>query len=447
MKSQIFNHLFPNSLFKRPEWLHEWKYTRDKELILISKFTLIVGAILYLLHIWIFDIPMKLTPIENWIALRICISFCLGLSAAFYFSDRFCKSKYLRFPIVINLFIVSYLESAFLIWWDEMPYFYSFVFAFVTSLTLKIELGKTLIYLLLLLTAQWTSFIISEQSLPNMVSATLITILGVILVKSKDLNEIKFYISERENSEMKQKALQKELELSSAVQKYLMPTKSQFEVGNVQIFGSYFPANECSGDWWWYKVIDDKLLIFLADVTGHGAGPAMVTSAIVSALNTISKFKSNTIDILTELHEVYSLNFSNSNYFMPITAIEISITDKTVNLYWGGSHPIYLFKENNSKIALSKPGQPFGEKDFSLGIETTKIEEGDILFVYSDGIIEEINDKTKSQIGFRPFSQEILQNKQSECKDIANKLSELIKEKRGNKPQSDDYTYVLIKVV
>jgi serine phosphatase RsbU (regulator of sigma subunit) len=51
------------------------------------------------------------------------------------------------------------------------------------------------------------------------------------------------------------------------------------------LVGFYRGAEKCSGDWWWYEHISqDKLWVIVADVTGHGAGPAMLTAAVAMGI-------------------------------------------------------------------------------------------------------------------------------------------------------------------
>ena len=49
-----------------------------------------------------------------------------------------------------------------------------------------------------------------------------------------------------------------------------------FEIAN-----HFEAATECAGDWWNYYILpNNKLLILLGDVTGHGTASAILTAVV-----------------------------------------------------------------------------------------------------------------------------------------------------------------------
>jgi sigma-B regulation protein RsbU (phosphoserine phosphatase) len=80
----------------------------------------------------------------------------------------------------------------------------------------------------------------------------------------------------------------KELEVASAIQATLVPDSSLVEVEGISFAGYFEPATQCGGDWWsYYEMPDEKLLVIIGDVTGHGVASAMITAAAKGSATTM----------------------------------------------------------------------------------------------------------------------------------------------------------------
>ena len=87
------------------------------------------------------------------------------------------------------------------------------------------------------------------------------------------------------NIEIENRAMKKDLEVTHAVQSLILPKQDTFTSDQVKLASFYKAAGQSGGDWWWYDVDKERgvLTIVLGDVTGHGAGPAMI-SAVVAGI-------------------------------------------------------------------------------------------------------------------------------------------------------------------
>ncbi len=66
-------------------------------------------------------------------------------------------------------------------------------------------------------------------------------------------------------------AIEREVELAAAVQAAFVPAATLHRTGAVDVFGSWEPTSRCGGDWWaMYPLPDDRALVVIGDVTGHG---------------------------------------------------------------------------------------------------------------------------------------------------------------------------------
>src|SRR5262249_6726893 len=90
---------------------------------------------------------------------------------------------------------------------------------------------------------------------------------------------------ERIRKEQRLQVVERDLDIASAVQNFFLPVKKSLQSDRLKLAGFYRPADRCSGDWWWYeKLNDQRFWLLVGDVTGHGAGPAVVTASVATAL-------------------------------------------------------------------------------------------------------------------------------------------------------------------
>ena len=95
--------------------------------------------------------------------------------------------------------------------------------------------------------------------------------------------------------------LAREVELAATVQAELLPGKGPHVHGDIAVVGSWRPATRCAGDFWGvYPLGDNRVLVTIGDVTGHGVASAMVTAAAIGACDVCVRRGLQQLD-LTEL--------------------------------------------------------------------------------------------------------------------------------------------------
>jgi PAS domain S-box-containing protein len=84
---------------------------------------------------------------------------------------------------------------------------------------------------------------------------TLFTLVG------RDVTQLTLVTAEKTRMAM-------ELNTARMVQERLFQSPSA-KFGAASVAGYYEPANECGGDWWHYSYVDDKVYLWIGDVTGY----------------------------------------------------------------------------------------------------------------------------------------------------------------------------------
>ena len=101
-----------------------------------------------------------------------------------------------------------------------------------------------------------------------------------------------------------QVTLARDVELTASIQASLLPTASSHFLQSVEVMGAWQPASACGGDFWTVKALGRRTLLVVADVSGHGIAPAMVTAAVAGACAAMAGVHAATLDVATLVAEL-----------------------------------------------------------------------------------------------------------------------------------------------
>lgn len=182
----------------------------------------------------------------------------------------------------------------------------------------------------------------------------------------------------------------RELELATQIQEQLIP-KEIPKVDGLDIAASVDPAGEIGGDMYDFLPInDERLLMYLGDVTGHGV-PAGIVSSIASALFLGFSSRVDLKDIMAKVNKVLKVK-TMTNMFMTLCLMEWNSRTKKFSYVSAGHEQLVHFRKSTGKATLEKSGGlALGMiPDISRMLKSYEVdfEPGDFLISYSDGIPE-----------------------------------------------------------
>ena len=190
-----------------------------------------------------------------------------------------------------------------------------------------------------------------------------------------------------------------EISAAEQIQNQLLPAELPANFTQHLGFGFLYRASSgVGGDYFDFIEIDERRLAFcIADVTGHGPGPAMIMAMMRSHLHSLIQLgKSAPGEILQSLNDRL---YSETPSHVFITML-LGVYDKQSNeIQYGsaGHNRGLMFRyETESVETLPAGGLPLGLEDretFStvLEVHSTKLNPGDMFFQYTDGINEATN--------------------------------------------------------
>ncbi len=239
----------------------------------------------------------------------------------------------------------------------------------------------------------------------------------------------------------------KETEISGNIQNLLKPAKLPVIPG-IQISTIWSPAAGVCGDC--YDVIvsrKDRVSFMLTDIAGKGINSTMIMVMVRSMLRLVVNTTQSAAKILTWVNKGICGESFSSDHFGSAMLMNYNPETKEIQFSVGGSIPVYRYDSAAGSFSqISVNDEPIGvEKTTEYKDYVQKLNSGDIIVAYTDGVVETLNE------GGQPYSSESLlkligANHDKSSKDLTKLVKDDIKKFSGSAAQHDDETLLLFKV-
>lgn len=229
-------------------------------------------------------------------------------------------------------------------------------------------------------------------------------------------DEIELHRSELE--EQTQWFLQQNSEISASIhyarrlQKALLPTQAEINATLPENFIFYIPRDIVSGDFYWVQQVYSYTVVVAADCTGHGVPGAFMSLIGISALNDIVMHREFTNPglILDEMRSYVKRTLkqtgkeeeANDGIDLALSVIDI----KNRELWYAGAFNPLVIVRNKELIEVKADRMPVGvyyKKDEPFTTHEVKLQEGDNLYMYSDGFPDQIGGEKEKKYKSRNF--------------------------------------------
>ncbi len=268
-----------------------------------------------------------------------------------------------------------------------------------------------------------------------------------INIIGRHLNEMMDAIvlhKEREQSEKTQKEkLEKELLIGRQIQKQMFPLHLP-ELSHVDIGAGYMPAKEVGGDFYDAYLHDGRLFLVIADTAGKGISACLYSLGMRSLLRAYATIYHSLSDILQFSNHLFAKDAGETGMF--ITTWVGILENRTLTYCSAGHFPAFLRKETKEIFSLNTPGIALGAQPWiDIYPKRVLLDPGDVLLLYTDGIVEAQN-INKEMFGVQRLEKFLINSEERSARHIASNLLEEVKNFSGNRPLEDDQTVLVICV-
>jgi serine phosphatase RsbU (regulator of sigma subunit) len=244
---------------------------------------------------------------------------------------------------------------------------------------------------------------------------------------------------------VERRRLEHELELARRIQVALLPERlPEFE--GYGLYGTSSASRGVSGDY--YEVIDraggSECVLLVADVAGKGISASLLTSYLEALISTPLEAGLEPDEIFTRAGGTMSRR-TPSNRFATVFLAVLEPATGGLRYANAGHPPACLVRGAGEVEWLGPTGMPLGMLEgSSYSTETSSLEPGDTLVLYSDGVTE-AEDDAERQFGQERLAEVCVANRSGTPGELATAIDRAVEEFAGAGPIADDRTIVVVR--
>jgi serine phosphatase RsbU (regulator of sigma subunit)/tetratricopeptide (TPR) repeat protein len=253
--------------------------------------------------------------------------------------------------------------------------------------------------------------------------------------------------------EIKNKEITDSINYAKRIQSAILPSIDQIKESLPNSFVFYKPKDIVAGDFYWYKKVNNKIFIAVADCTGHGVPGAMVSVVCNNALNrAVNDFwLLDPAKILDKTAELVIEAFKSNKEEDVKDGMDISLCSFDIEnnkLEFAGAINSMFYIRGNQLEEIKGDKQPIGQfvniKPFTL--HKLNLAKGDKIYLFSDGYADQFGGVKGKKFMYRRFRELILGVSSKEFSTQKNELELEFKNWRKDIEQLDDVCVVGIEV-
>ena len=258
-------------------------------------------------------------------------------------------------------------------------------------------------------------------------------------------SSIKTVISVRELVEYNSAA--KEGEIATEMQKTLIPAKLP-KVKGTEIGVFLNAAEDVCGDY--YDVIvsrKDRVSFVMSDIAGKGLNSLVIMIMVRAMIRLVVNSMQDAGTILSWVNRGIANESYSNDHFGSCALVNYDPESQEIQCAAGGNTPVlYIDSATGEAKALTEEAEVIGaDKTVEYKNFVQKVKSGDILVLYTDGLVESLNEDGQ-QYGQEKLISVIKSKASASGKDIATAVKNDAKKFIGTQTQHDDQSLLVIKI-
>ena len=241
-----------------------------------------------------------------------------------------------------------------------------------------------------------------------------------------------------------------ELDVAAKIQMSMLPQKFPAR-DDCEIFATMYPAKYVGGDFYDFYFLDEKHLVMtIADVSGKGVPAAIFMAMSKTILKNYALMMKNLEDFASVM-ACANRQLCQNNYEKMFVTVFLGMlnleTGEFVYVNGGHNFPLvyraetgkfeYLDVKNSCLLGIKKM--------LKFNQQSLQLTRGDILFLYTDGVTEAMNENDEEYLPKRLKETLNKVDKNAPLDEILDFVLKDVRNHAGNAEQSDDITMLAVK--
>lgn len=236
------------------------------------------------------------------------------------------------------------------------------------------------------------------------------------------------------------------------IQEAIMPDESNIANVLPDAFVFFRPRDIVSGDFYWVHERENEVYFSVADCTGHGVPGAFVSMLCTNLFNqvVIDKGERDPGKILTEVNSrlIAALNKSDkrSSDGMDVTFCRLDKATRQLTVACAMNGAFIAGKEEHYVVTDKTPIGGHTEMGHSFSSEVVQLEQGDHVFLYSDGFQDQFGGEKGKKYKSGNFRKLLSRLKEKPTTQMSKVLEEELTAWKGELEQLDDICVLGLRI-
>lgn len=235
-----------------------------------------------------------------------------------------------------------------------------------------------------------------------------------------------------------------ELETARRIQSSILPDLPP-RLAGVDIAHAYLPASEVGGDFYDVLALEDgRLAVAVGDVAGHGVSSGLIMSMAKSALAVQVTFDPNVAAVFNTLNRTV---YQTARKRLLATLCYALLDPRRLELLYASAGHLFPYRITaGGKVeALESVAYPLGVRgELNVEARTARLSPGDILFLFSDGIVEARAEGSEDLFGFERLEASLAKNAGRGVERLRDGVLADVTRFTGHAPREDDQTILVL---
>lgn len=250
-------------------------------------------------------------------------------------------------------------------------------------------------------------------------------------------DHIVHYIDSVKEERIRKDIIAKELGIGREIQLSILPQEMPLVEGT-ELVGKTLPAQEVGGDFFdaYVSSKKERLIVTIGDASGKGISACLYSFVLRSILRSFGFEYLDLGYVLKLANNLFCIDTAKTSNFVTLAAISYDAKTKKLDYCIAGHPAIIVIKQDKSVCKLYQKGVALGVMPLDyIEKAETELSYGDLVFMYTDGVYESMNEDD--------LIQWLIEHLSMPLADLEKTFLEVI---QSNPSQKDDVTYVFMRI-
>jgi sigma-B regulation protein RsbU (phosphoserine phosphatase) len=237
----------------------------------------------------------------------------------------------------------------------------------------------------------------------------------------------------------------RDLSQAADIQRGLLPLAAPVVPG-LEMAGYNLPCRTVGGDYFDYLPYGESMLaLVVGDVAGKGMPAALLMARLQAHAQALTEFGGEVRHVVAKLNKAVTSR-SPGNRFITFCLAVFDPATSTLTYCNAGHNPPMLLRANGAIEKLEVGGMVLGIfADITFEQQTIRFEPGDLLILYSDGVVEACPANREEEFGEERLVRIVNQSREVDLSRVIERVMDELRAWSGDGSYADDVTLVLAR--